>query len=134
VTTRVIVGGVYDCDNCGVCCERLIVDDVGALDVLREPAIVAQGVLLDGNGALPVDALRWRLSPRKAGTRIVGCPFHVGGRCAIYATRPNACVSFQAGCSQCQELRQRHGLQALKPRKAVTLLERVRQFATEDEE
>lgn len=35
-------------------------------------------------------------------------------RCTIYTTRPNICREFQAGSSQCQEARNRNGMEPLK--------------------
>ena len=43
------------------------------------------------------------------------CMFLKDNECLIYPTRPNACVAFQAGDEQCQEVRKMEGLEPLQP-------------------
>jgi Fe-S-cluster containining protein len=96
---------IEPCENCGLCCEHLIVE-ADAVDVLREPQIETARPL--GRRAVSLSVLDacWIL----AGPGMP-CSFLMPDkRCAIYPKRPHACVAFVPGIPQCQELRKEHGL------------------------
>jgi len=114
----------YECDCCGACCRVLIVE-IGWIDVLREPKLrtvtepfkVPEGeAILDQNGEPIEDP-----DPYMAGANLA-CGSHspckllgADNRCTIYPTRPNDCVSMQAGDDQCQIARDCAGLAPLEP-------------------
>lgn len=99
----------YECDGCGACCRKLIVE-VYELDLWREPKLTAH-----------VQPFREPGSGGEYGILSVGtpgnpCPLLDGdNRCAIYATRPTECVAFPAGEWQCQMARDAAGLPPLAP-------------------
>jgi len=121
----------YECDRCGACCERLIIE-VEHEDVLREPKIAESATLLDGRGKLPLVDAQWGLA---CGS---GCPFgshDADGKhaCRIYATRPGVCVSMQAGSEQCVMARSIIGLEPLRPvRREATIGLRIMELARGD--
>lgn len=104
----------YDCDQCGACCEQLIVE-AGLEDALREPLIAETARLLNGKGKIPLADACFGLACGKAQP----CPFgdRVDGKhvCHIYPTRPGVCVQFQAGSRQCQMAREWAHLPPLQP-------------------
>jgi len=101
---------VYECDRCGACCERLTIQ-VEPLDALREPRIATAGKLLDGNGTIALEDARWSLNDPG---RQHACVFLGADKaCEIYASRPNLCVSAQAGGESCRKAREWAGLPAL---------------------
>jgi Fe-S-cluster containining protein len=123
----------YECDMCGACCRMLIIE-VEHLDVLREPKIrdvvppfkVHEGMVIEdceGNVLDPAD------DPYYAGAALLveknghyQCPFvQDDNKCAVYASRPNCCVAFQAGSQQCQEVRESAGLPRLEPTRRMKL-------------
>jgi Fe-S-cluster containining protein len=108
----------YKCDQCGLCCQAFIVE-ASHIDVVREPLIAEKCKRMDGKGDLknPAD---WCWSICVGDTE--PCPFlkrsgktSCRWRCKIYPTRPNECVSFQAGSRRCQGLREKAGLPLLTP-------------------
>lgn len=104
----------YECDGCGLCCSGGLFVEADPVDVLREPRI-ADAALNERDRELPILDQTWLLT---AGTP---CPFLGKDRqCGIYATRPSCCVAFTAGASQCQGLRERAGLEPLRPVPAET--------------
>jgi Fe-S-cluster containining protein len=86
--------------------------EAGPIDLLREPRIndVAPLKLMDRSQ--PVLDKCWILAGSKP------CVFLENGRCAIYPTRPTACVQFPAGGAKCNKLREQAGLPPLRPTKA----------------
>ena len=93
------------CENCGLCCENLLVLP-NAVDVLREPRIETMRPLGKRAVSLSVLDACWIL----AGPGMP-CPFLTPEKhCAIYPTRPGDCVAFVPGSAKCQELRAEHGL------------------------
>lgn len=113
---------VYECDSCGQCCKKLILE-VDHLDALREPRIARDAHLMDGHGKLPLEDAVWSMNSRGGDH---ACVFlGTDCRCSIYATRPNVCVSFQAGGEKCQDLRRMAGIEPLKPRPARDILDRI---------
>ncbi len=96
------------CDCCGLCCQRLIVE-ADAIDVLREPRIESQCPLGHRAATLPILEACWIVAvPGRP------CPFLTAeNRCGIYPSRPWNCLTFMAGSTKCQQLRQQHGLPAL---------------------
>ncbi len=96
------------CDNCGACCRRLIVE-VYDLDVMREPHLAAADIAGATRG-LTYSALMAELEQDGHCLVIAGggeeCKFLRGDNtCAIYPTRPNVCVAMQAGDEQCEAAR-----------------------------
>lgn len=122
----------YECDQCGACCEGLIVE-AQLSDGLREPRIVEKCKLMDGHGKLPILDAAYSI----ACGATQPCPFasrdNGKHRCGIYPTRPEVCVSFMAGGVKCRELRAERKLPPLVGRAAVTTNERVMAVAVEAE-
>lgn len=97
-----------DCQQCGNCCRRLIIE-IGCHDIVREPRLAAVArpfrdtggpCGFDDDGEALHDDLCHSL------TRVGGCPMlGADNRCTIYPTRPNVCVGFQAGGAQCRMVR-----------------------------
>ncbi len=105
-----------ECDRCGLCCRHLIVE-VDHLDVVREPRLLEFAQAHRTWDGEPYESdwdKTYAFVPRLVDGKIAPCGF-LGAEnlCAIYPTRPNCCVAFQAGDEQCQELRRQHGLEAL---------------------
>lgn len=103
----------YECDRCGACCEKLILE-VDHLDVLREPLISERGRILNGNGSIPLVDAAWSMWG-ESHVCVFGRRDDDGKHsCTIYPTRPNTCVGFAAGGAQCQMARELAGLPALQ--------------------
>jgi hypothetical protein len=132
-TERSISLPVFECDQCGACCEHLLVE-VDQVDAMREPRIHDEARLLDGNGELPVEDWQWSLNGLKSPHR---CVFlGEDKRCGIYATRPSVCVAVQAGGEQCQLARGFAGLAPLVATvREASVMDRVREAwrVSEDE-
>jgi len=108
----------YDCDSCGACCRALIIEATH-LDAIREPRIQSEARLLDMHGKLPIDESEWGLNAHREGEKGFPCVFLASNnKCSIYSTRPNVCVSAQAGSSTCQRAREMMKLAPLEPRKS----------------
>lgn len=123
---------IYDCDQCGLCCEQLIIE-ADLIDAVREPRIAHLCVLMNGHGAIRLEDACFSIACGQ--TR--PCPFGSRGpdgkhKCDIYATRPGVCVSFQAGSAKCQELRAAYGRVPLPPRPAVSLVDRIRAIGVDE--
>ncbi len=67
---------------------------------------------MDGNGKLPLLESTWSVAVGE----VRPCPFQDTGSngCAIYATRPEGCVGFAPGSSQCRDGRRAEGLKPLQ--------------------
>ncbi|ODU02548.1 MAG: hypothetical protein ABS79_00290 [Planctomycetes bacterium SCN 63-9] len=102
-----------ECDRCGLCCRQLIIE-IAHVDVVREPRLLPPATrLLDGNGAISYES-DWDKEYGLACGSSHPCPMLAeDGLCSIYPTRPNVCVSFEAGSAQCEELREAAGLPRL---------------------
>jgi len=93
------------CSRCGRCCSGELIVEADALDVIREPKIAYFGILMNKGlkkgETLPPEEWTWTLA---CGTP---CPLLLpaqSGRpasCAIYETRPAACVVFFPGEPRC---------------------------------
>lgn len=111
------MAGKYECDECGACCRKLIVE-IDLVDVLREPKL-REVVTPFKSEAFFENEEDERLhgdDPFANGAALATCkpcPMLCGNKCTIYPTRPNVCVGFSAGSSQCQEARDREGLPPL---------------------
>ncbi|HQR09383.1 MAG TPA: YkgJ family cysteine cluster protein [Gemmatales bacterium] len=97
---------IFECDGCGACCQTFPIF-VSEADARRESRIALESLQLSDDKQHP-----YCLFP---------LPFHqaccfldMNQRCTIYTTRPNICREFQAGSSQCQEARNRNGMEPLK--------------------
>jgi len=100
------------CKQCGACCSELIIE-IEHVDVVREPKLLdiakhlACGVGDDGEYEYPED--KWDRQYR-LGTATKSCEMLKNNKCSIYPTRPNLCVSFEAGSEQCLAAREtKHG-------------------------
>jgi Fe-S-cluster containining protein len=116
----------YECDQCGACCTKLIVE-IEELDVIREPRLIGKAepfrqppgtCLVDEDGE-PAE----EIVPGYGGGAMLACgathPCPMLGAdnlCTIYPSRPNVCVSFQAGSDQCRQARGMAGLPPLEPK------------------
>lgn len=104
------------CDKCGACCKGHLIVEVYDVDVQREPHLAAADICERTRGAT-YETLMANLQQDGRCLVIAGgqeCKFLRGNNtCAVYPTRPNACVAMQAGDEQCQEARQREGLPPL---------------------
>lgn len=101
--------GLYECDRCGACCKGTVMVDADYLDTRREPRLLDAEV---GRSRLSQQELE---EDGKVVLLACGldkpCSFlGADNECSIYATRPNICVAFEAGCPQCQEARLQLGL------------------------
>lgn len=104
----------YECDRCGLCCKHLIIE-IDHLDVVREPRLLPGATLLDGNGRITYDS-DWEKEYRIAcGAKHPCAQLGPDNACAVYPSRPNCCVAFEAGSEKCQELRGLYGLEPLRP-------------------
>jgi Fe-S-cluster containining protein len=102
------------CDNCGLCCEELLVEAT-AVDVLREPRIDLERPIHNRSPQLSVLDACWIVAGPGS-----PCPFLTPRkRCDIYPTRPNGCVAFAPGSPKCQELRKESGMAPVVPQPAI---------------
>jgi Fe-S-cluster containining protein len=121
---------IYECDRCGACWRRLIIE-ISALDIVREPRLLAAITPFQvGRGFDPdfdsdeEEEEYERLGPlvpeADGGGSIKMGPDHScpllgeDNLCTIYPTRPNVCVAMRAGSDQCQMARERAGLPPLE--------------------
>lgn len=106
----------FECDQCGACCQGHLIVEVGELDVVREPHLATAAMPLHPNQTH--DTLMAELKEGRC-LVIAGvdpCKFLTTTfKCAIYPTRPNACVAMEAGDQQCQLARVSAGLCPLEP-------------------
>lgn len=105
----------FECDQCGACCQTLIVE-ADYLDALREPRLfqineeVTREGLHSGQQCVVLYDSERNCCPFLRGSMLKpGCHF-----CSIYQTRPNECVSVEAGDAKCQQARGMKGLGILK--------------------
>jgi len=101
------------CQKCGHCCSKLIVE-IGQLDVIREPRLL-KGLItskpLDSEDSINSEPLYSEDEPDELYGLKIPCPFLMeDNKCSIYPTRPNICVSFNFGSSQCKYDRSPGGL------------------------
>lgn len=95
------------CDNCGLCCKKLIIE-IDHVDVVREPKRV--GIAKQMKGMYEEES-PWDREYMLACGASMPCPMlGTDNLCQIYPTRPNVCVAFEAGSEQCNELREENGL------------------------
>jgi Fe-S-cluster containining protein len=116
----------YECDKCGACCNRIIVE-VTELDLIREPRLMegadriklGEGMILvdDYTGEPCEEAIPgWGAGALLACGIRKPCPqLGADNLCQVYPTRPNCCVAFRAGSDLCQEARGMAGLPKLEP-------------------
>ena len=104
----------FECDNCGACCRKLIVE-ADVIDLMREPQLLYADRDFVANYG-PEDAID-ALQDDVGRCLIIACgkqcTFLEDNRCSIYPTRPNVCVALQAGDEQCQEVRKMEELPPL---------------------
>lgn len=100
---------MYECDGCGACCQSFPIF-ASREDAAREPRIAKEGRELPGDQQ--TDEWHYQLFPLPF---LDACTFlDRENRCTIYASRPCVCQRFPAGSEQCQEARQRHGIERLE--------------------
>lgn len=110
--------GPYECDGCGLCCRKLIIE-IQHIDVVREPRLLDHARLCDGHGRIVFND-PYKKQYMLACGEAKSCGFLTPeNRCAIYPTRPNVCVGFDAGSPKCQGLREQAGLPRLQPTGAI---------------
>ena len=106
-----------ECDQCGACCKGRLLVEAYDLDLLREPHL-ATAEIGDWTREMAYRDLMSELEQEGKCLLIAGgqeCKFLRGDNtCAIYPTRPNACVAMQAGDEQCREVREAEGLPPLE--------------------
>lgn len=99
----------FTCDQCGACCNGGLIIEADLLDAMREPRLLQ----IEGGYHTTLDTLRLPGRAINLAIGAKGCPFAGIAddkcSCAIYPTRPNVCVGFEAGSEQCQEVRLRKG-------------------------
>lgn len=100
---------MFDCDHCGACCTKLIVE-ADWLDASREARLLDHTPLSLAELRKPGRAIKLYEETTRA------CPFWRECRCAIYPTRPNECVAVQPGDAKCQQARHLAGLALLLDR------------------
>ena len=84
------------------------------LDMLREPRLIAADPHYAGQTLEEiVRCLRDDIGCCVIVACGAPCPFLTDNRCAIYPTRPNACVGLLAGDEQCQAARREEGIPEL---------------------
>jgi len=104
----------YECDQCGACCKGHLIVETDALDILREPRLIAADHHHAGK------TVEKMLDDYGEGMAVIiacgkPCSFLVENCCSIYSTRPNCCVAFQAGDEECKASRAAEGLPPLAP-------------------
>jgi Fe-S-cluster containining protein len=101
-----------DCLKCSQCCRKLVIE-IGCHDLIREPRLAAVskqfrtaegpcGFTVGGedDGETLHEGVCHLLTAGKP------CPMlGPNNLCTIYPTRPNCCVGFPAGGTQCLEIR-----------------------------
>jgi Fe-S-cluster containining protein len=116
----------FECDSCGECCRRLIIE-IDELDLIREPRLIQVSTpfrLSEGEHLVDEDnePCEEQVPGYGAGAMLAcGTTMPCGmlgpdNRCQVYPTRPNVCVAFRAGSEQCQDARQQAGLSPLLPK------------------
>lgn len=102
---------LFECDQCGACCRKLIVEIVEA-DVVREPRLrevarpIRKAAYVMFGDEEPPDYMLTCGKP---------CPMLNGNQCSIHDTKPHVCAAFSAGSEQCQDARAADGLPPLVP-------------------
>lgn len=100
----------YTCDSCGACCKTFPIR-VSKEDGSREPLIAAHALVVPAWEQS--EEYYYQLHPLAFCT---GCLFlGENNLCSVYETRPEVCRRFAAGSDQCQEARERNGLEKLEP-------------------
>lgn len=123
----------YECDSCGLCCTKLIIE-ADVVDALREPAIVSKCQELNIGHGIAHERM-WMIACGEKRP----CPFlepKYGGerRCSVYVTRPGCCVYFQAGGVKCQEIRIAAGIGLLAGEPAKGDMAELKESLRGDEE
>jgi len=106
--------GRYKCDQCGACCKGTFIVEVDYLDARRELRLLELQVG-------PYQVTRRELEEEEK-VAVLACGtdnpcrcLRQDNRCIMYATRPNACVAFEAGSQKCQDARAELGIGPLPP-------------------
>ena len=107
-----------ECQECGSCCKGHLIVEVYDLDVLREQHLAAADITERTRG-MTYQTLMADLEQEGKCLVIAGgrdeCKFLCeDDTCAVYPTRPNACVAMQAGDEQCRRAREHENLPPLE--------------------
>lgn len=105
----------YECDKCGACCNGSLIVEAYRRDAKREPRILKRQY-----GTITLKQLGQgdgRCLLLACGTSKPCKSLGADNLCSIYTTRPDTCREFEAGDSQCQEVRERNGLPRLEKKK-----------------
>lgn len=108
-------GMTSDCDGCGLCCDKLIIE-IQHIDVVREPKLLP--IVRLQNPDRPRNSLWENEYTLACGHRMPCGMLTDDKKCSIYPTRPNVCISFEVGSEQCTTLREDYGLPPLFEEKA----------------
>lgn len=76
------------CVQCGRCCRETIIEDIGVIDLMREPK-------------LREHCQEFKGQPGQFLLHIPCALQDSDGKCTIYATRPDICVSASPGQNHC---------------------------------
>ena len=99
----------FECDNCGACCRKLIVEATYQ-DAQREPRLyqIAGPNLEHEKFRVGDQCIKLYDNDKK------GCHFLTSeNKCGIYPTRPHECVGVEPGDAKCQQARELEGLPML---------------------
>jgi Fe-S-cluster containining protein len=107
------------CEHCGACCKGQLIVEANELDLVREPRLAGADITNRTRG-WTYDVVSEELQDDSKCPVIAGggreCRFlRTNNDCAIYATRPGACVAMEPGSEQCLEARRWVGPQPKKP-------------------
>ena len=106
----------YECDQCGACCKGHLIVEAFEVDALREPRIIAADPHYASRSIEEALQLLQDESRCVLLAAAGPCMFLDGqGDCSIYPTRPNECVTMQAGHEQCRKAREAEDLTSLEP-------------------
>ncbi len=121
----------YQCDNCGACCSKLIVEP-GYVDAMREPRLMQLAV----DAGVTAEQLKERTHCVPIRDRehrrccfLTGVTDGIMGEqwlCSIYSTRPGECVYVQPGDAKCQQARVMAEMTLLKPVDGKLTLDDIR--------
>jgi Fe-S-cluster containining protein len=112
---EVVPYGMYECDQCGACCKGTVIVEADYLDTRREPRSLNADVQSNRVSQRELEEDEGKIVLLACGLDKPCAFLDSGSRCAIYATRPNVCVAFEAGSQQCQEARDQLGIAPLRP-------------------
>ena len=120
----------FMCDNCGACCETLIVE-AHDYDARREPRLYQIGHGVDRNKLRDGEHCIMLYDTKTKACPFLDCQTKL---CGIYATRPVACVMVEPGDAKCQQARKLKGFPLLRDRSGSEPSREVLEASCEDYE